>query len=118
MPLTDDYASITWSSSKGATNNTTPQVIITDPGVGQLSFVCEEGGFSIINLDTVNVTVTLIETGGTPRIIERVILSPGDKFLNSSRYVVGAGETITVELSLAVTTTQPTWHVAWYQMVN
>lgn len=118
MPLTDDYSSKIWYSSKGATNNTTPVTVITDPGVSQFSFVCEEGGFSILNLDTASITFTLIITGGTSRIIERITMSPGDKFTNGNKYVVAPGETITVALAGAIATTQPTWSTSWYQMIS
>jgi len=118
MPLTDTYASIIWSSSKGATNNATPQTVIADPGAGQLSYICDASSFSIINLDTANITFTLTITGGTPRIVEKVTLAPNDKFVNASRYVVAAGETLTVELAATVATTQPTWFASYFQQTN
>lgn len=118
MPLTDTYASINWFSSKGATNNTTPVVAVSDPGAGQLPFVCPESSFNIINLDTANVTFTLKITGGTSRIVEKITLATGDKFVNDSKYTILPGETLTVELSGTITTTQPEWSVTYFQMVN
>lgn len=118
MPLTDTYASTVWSSSKGATSNAVPQTVIADPGVGQLSYVCDENSFSIINLDTVDVTFTLKITGGTSRIVEKITLSPNDKFVNGNKYVVAAGETLTVELAATVATTQPTWSASYFQIIN
>lgn len=117
MPLFDTI-NIFWASNKGATNNTTPQTVIPDPGAGAVPFVCQQYGFGFLNEDTAAVTMILRITGGTSRVVERVVLNAGDKFANSVQYFVSAGETLTVELAGTVATTQPTWQVGYYQQTN
>lgn len=118
MPLTDDYGSITWASSKGATNNTTPQTVVSDPGTGAPAYVVETGQFTVLNLDTASVTILVKITGGTSRTVEQVTLSTGNKYINDAKYVISPGETLTLELSGTVATTQPTWTCAYYQIIN
>lgn len=118
MPLTDIYGSIQWSSAKGATNNTTPQTAVADPGTGAQPYVVENGQFTVLNRDTVSAIVIVTITGGTSRIVERVSLATGDKFVNDAKYVISAGETLTVELAGSITTNQLTWSCAYYQTIN
>lgn len=116
MPLFD-VQNVVWVSSKGVTNNTTPQTVITDPGAGNPSYICPEKSFGFLNEDTAAVTMILRITGGTTRVVERILLNPNDKFVNSTGYVISAGETLTVELSGAVAATQPTWQAGYYQII-
>lgn len=118
MPLTDDFGSVIWSSTKGATNNTTPQTVVADPGTGLPGYVVDAAQMSVLNRDSASVTVIITITGGTSRIVESVSLATGDKWINSVKYVVSPGETLTVELAAVVTATQPTWTCAYYQVVN
>lgn len=118
MPLTDDYGSVQWSSAKGATNGTSAQTVVSDPGTGAPPYIVPSGGFNFLNRDTASVTMIVTITGGTSRIIERVSLSVGDKFVNDGQYIISAGETLTVELSAAATTTQSTWSCGYYQTIN
>lgn len=116
MPLYDS-ADILWTSSKGATNNTSAQTVISDPGTGLPAFVCPECAFGILNEDTASATVILRITGGTSRVVERIVLAAGEKFVNSAQYVVIPGETLTVELGGTVTTNQLPWNASYYQHI-
>jgi len=118
MPLTDATGVITFTGSKGATNSTTPQTAVPDPGTGANVFVIEKEDFGVLNEDTATVTVIIKLTGGTPRVIERVTLISGDHYLNPSRWICSPGETITIELAAAIATTQPTWLATYYQITN
>ena len=118
MPLTDDYGSLVWYSSKGATNNTTPQTAVSDPGTGAASYIVDENQLTVLNLDTAAVTIVVTITGGTPRVVERVSIAGSDKWMNSAKYGISAGETMTVELAASVATTQPTWSCIYYQRIN
>lgn len=118
MPLTDDYGSVQWFSAKGATNGTSAQTVISDPGTGAQPYIVPTGAFNFLNRDTASVTMILTITGGTSRIIERVSLSIGDKFVNDGQYIVSAGETLTVELSAAATSVQSTWACGYFQTTN
>lgn len=118
MPLTDQYSVITYSSSKGVTANTTPQTVVADPGTGNPVYVVEPYGLGVLNEDTTTKTLILTITGGTPRIVERVQVAAGSKWVNSSTISVAAGETLTLELSAVVTTSQLPWHVNYFQVTN
>lgn len=118
MPLLDNYGNIVWSSSKGVTNNTTPVTVVSDPGTDNPAYVVDTNQFSLLNRDTVSVTMILTITGGTSRIIERITLATGDKFVNSAKIILSAGETLTVELAATITTNHPTWSCSYYQTVN
>lgn len=117
MPLTDIYATYTFSGSKGATNNTTPVVVVADPASSQ-PYIVDKEDLGILNEDTTAKTFILRLTGGTSRIIERVTLAVGDKWTNPNRIIVNNGETVTVETTATVTTNQMTWLVAYYQITN
>lgn len=116
MPLTDDFAKVTYSGAKGATNSTTPQTAVPDPGTGANSYVVDVANLSVVNEDTVNITVIVRLTGGTSRVVERVVLATGDHYVNPARIVVSPGETLTLELSGAITTNQSPWSVAYWQV--
>jgi hypothetical protein len=117
MPLSDDYGLKTWFNSKGVTNNTTPVTIIADPGAGLPAYVLETGQISVLNRDTATAIIILTITGGTSRIIERVSLASGDKWISGGTFVISAGETLTIELAGAITTNQLTYAAAYYQVV-
>lgn len=118
MPLTDDFATIQWTSAKGATNSTTPQTVVSDPGSGAQPYIVAAGQFTFRNADTVSSTMIVTITGGTSRIVENVTLASGDKFVNDGTYVISAGETMTVELASAITTNQSVWSCAYYQIIS
>lgn len=118
MPLTDEYATVTFIGGKGATNSTTPVTVIADPGTGANPYVIEKEDFGVLNEDTVSATIIVKVTGGTSRVIERVTLSSGDRWTNTSRIAVSASETMTIECSAAITTNQLTYQVAYFQIIN
>lgn len=117
MPLTDDFGLKTWFNSKGVTNNTTPVTVIADPGTGLPAYILETGQVSVLNRDTVTAIMILTITGGTSRIIERVSLATGDKWISGGTIVISAGETLTIELAGSITTNQPTYAAAYYQII-
>lgn len=118
MPLTYKNDQVVFSGSKGATNNTTPVTVVSDPGTGASPYIVDKEDLGVLNEDTVAATVVLTQTGGTSRVIERVSLSPGDKWVNGNRIVVNPGETLTLNVSSTVTTNQLTYSVAYYQVIN
>lgn len=118
MPLTDDYSTIAFSGTKGATNNTTGVTVVADPGTGANPYVVDKEDLGILNEDTVSQTFILRLTGGTSRILERVTLNVGDKWTNPNRIIVNPGETVTIELTGSVTTNQLPWSVAYFQVIN
>lgn len=114
MPLFDQIATF-YSGSQGTTNNTTPVTVVADPGSGAPVFIVEPENFSVLNRDTVNATVIVTLTAPTT-IIERVTLQSGDKWTNTSKIIVGPGQTLTVELAGSVTTNQLTYTSAFFQV--
>lgn len=118
MPLTDDFAKITFTGAKGATNDTSAQTVVPDPGSGQNVYVVDKRNLSVVNEDTVSVTIIVRLTGGTSRIVERCTLVVGDHYVNPARIVISPGETLTIELAATVTTSQSPWSVAYFQVTN
>lgn len=118
MPLTYKNDQVVFYGNKGATNNTTPVTVVDDPGTGANPYIIDKEDFGILNEDTVSATIVVTLTGGTSRVIERVVLAVGDKWVNGNRIVVNAGETITLNVSSAATTNQLTYSVAYYQVIN
>lgn len=118
MPLTDIYNTVNFTGAKGATNNTTPVTVVPDPASTTNPYIVDKEDMCVINEDTTAKTVILTLTGGTSRVIERVTLAVGDKWTNPNRIVVSNGETVTIQLSGAVTTSQLPFLVAYYQIVG
>lgn len=118
MALTDTYATIDFFSAKGATTDTTPVEVLADPGSGARAFVVDKEALGVLNRDTVANVIIVTITGGTSQIVETVTLDPGDRWTNTTRLVVEAGETLTLELQGAATTNQMTWQVSYYQITD
>lgn len=114
MPLFDQIATF-YSGSQGPTTNTTPVVVVPDPGTGAPVYILEPENLSVLNRDTVNATLIVTLTAPST-IIERVTLQTGDKWTNTSRIIVGPGQTLTIELAGAITTNQATYNSAFFQV--
>jgi len=115
MPLTDETSKITYVGNKGSTNNTTAVTMVSDPGTGAPPRVIDMDSLGVLNRDTASATVIIRQTGGSGTIVvDQVIISAGDKWTNAQRYIVSAGETLTIELAGAVTANQLTWTISEY----
>lgn len=114
MPLFDT-TSIIFSGSQGTTNNTTPVVIVPDPDSNARYYIVDSENISVLNRDTAIATIILAITGPST-IIETVSMQPGDKWTNASKIVIGTGQTLTLSLSAAATTSQLTYNTVFYQI--
>lgn len=117
MALTDTYASVAVSGSVGTTNGSTPVTMISDPSTDP-EYIVNENDLSVLNRDTASVTVTLTVAGTPSAVYEIVTLASGDKYTNPSRIVIGENQSLTVELSGAVSTTEPSWVVTYFRIVD
>lgn len=118
MPLTDVYTNVLFYGNRGSVNNLTPVVVIPNPGVGAPSYIVDKEDIGILNLDTANITVALTISGDTSHIIEKFSLSPGDKWISSSRYVIKSGETLTLTLSSIPVSNETTFNASYYQVID
>jgi len=117
MSLTDTYSMVAVSGSVGVTTGTTPVTMISDPGTDP-SFVIDKENLSVLNRDTASVTITITVAGSPTAVYDTVTLSSGDRYTNPSKIVVGNGQTLTIVLAGAVTTTEPSWVVSHYRIVD
>ena len=111
-----DIENVYFSGSVGSTNNTTPVVMVPDPGTGTPAIVIDTGCLGVLNRDTTD-KIIIIKITGASIIIEQFTLTTGYSWANPSKIPIQPGQTLTIELSDTVTTNQPTWHIITVQRV-
>ena len=123
MPLTVDENELSpillgLTGSSGLTNNTTNVVVVDSPINTTSIRQIDRQQFSVKNLDVTLATIiaSIYDSSGI-RTIERVIMNPGDKWVNDTNVILPvSGSKLLLRLNGNVNTNQLSWTVTYNEI--